>query len=177
LWPAAGLPVAAWGQNAELASLRVQREDGEMRLDFATRLTLPRPVEDALRRGVPLYFVAEAALYRPRWYWRDERVARVRRTWRLAYQPLTSAWRVSLGALSQTFATLSEALVAISAAGGWRLADLSSLDQTADHYLQFRYALDTSRLPSPLQISLGGQADWVVQVERDFPVPAERTSP
>lgn len=177
MWLAAGLPATAWGQNAELATLRVLREDGEMRLDFTTRLTLPRPVEDALRRGVPLYFVAEAALYRPRWYWRDDRVARVRRTWRLAYQPLTSAWRVSLGALSQTFATLSEALVAISAAGDWRLVELSALDQTADHYLRFRYELDTSRLPSPLQISLGGQADWVVQLERDFPVPAERKSP
>jgi hypothetical protein len=40
-------------------------------LEFAARLELPRAVEDALQRGVPLYFVAEAQLLRSRWYWRD----------------------------------------------------------------------------------------------------------
>jgi hypothetical protein len=173
-WLAAGLSAPARAAAAELTALSVQRQEGELRLDFAVRLTLPAPVEDALRRGVPLYFVAEATLFRPRWYWRDERLARVRRTWRLTYQPLTSVWRVSLGALSQTFASLAEALAAISAAGGWRLVELSALPADEAFTLRFRYELDTSQLPSPMQISLGGQADWELGLERDLPVPAGR---
>jgi hypothetical protein len=177
LWLAVAWPGGARAQNVELSVLKVERDDGALRLDFAIRLNLPRAVDDTLHRGVPLYFVAEAALYRPRWYWRDERVARVRRTWRLAYQPLTSAWRVSLGALSQTYASLSEALAALSAAGGWQVADLSALPEGEPLYLRFSYELDTSQLPSPMQISLGGQADWVLRLERELPVPARGAGP
>jgi len=174
---AAGLSTPAWAQAAELTALSVRREDGEMRLDFAVRLNLPPQVEDALRLGVPLYFVAEASLYRPRWYWRDERLARVRRTWRLSFQPLTSSWRVSLGALSQTFASLSEAVATISAAAGWRLADLSALPAGEAFTLQFLYELDTAQLPSPMQIGLGSRADWELRVERELPVSATGTTP
>jgi hypothetical protein len=92
-------------------------------IEFAARLNLPRAVEDALQRGVPVYFVAEAQLLRSRWYWRDERVARVQRTWRVVYQPLTGTWRVGLGGLNQNHATLAEALAAASRSAGWKLAE------------------------------------------------------
>jgi hypothetical protein len=85
--------------------VRTSRGEGTLDLEFAVRLSLPRAVEDALHRGVPVYFVAEAQLLRNRWYWRDERVARVQRTWRVAYQPLTGNWRVGLGGLNQTHAS------------------------------------------------------------------------
>ena len=44
-----------------------------------------------LLRGVPLYFVWQADVYRKRWYWTDKRVASAVRTLRLAYQPLAEA--------------------------------------------------------------------------------------
>ncbi|MFN9953415.1 MAG: DUF4390 domain-containing protein, partial [bacterium] len=75
--------------GVEVQTLRLRREDGNVLLDFDLRVHLPAAVEDALSRGVPLYFQATAALFRPRWYWRDPRVARVERQWRLSYQPLT----------------------------------------------------------------------------------------
>ena len=80
---------AAHPQTVELQALQLSRGDGALLLDFAARVALPRAVEEALQRGVPVYFVAQATLWRNRWYWRDERIARVTRTWRLAYQPLT----------------------------------------------------------------------------------------
>lgn len=155
----------AQAQGVELAQLQTTRADGALNLDFVARVTLPRAVEDALQRGVPIYFVAEAQLLRNRWYWRDERVARVSRSWRLAYQPLTGAWRVSLGGLNQTFPSLAEALVNVSRSGGWKLADLSQLDEKG-YYLEFSYRLDSSQLPGPMQFGLGGQGDWAVGVSR-----------
>lgn len=170
-WLASGGPRAAAAQSAELLTLALRRDDGVLMLDFATRLDLPRAVEDALQRGVPVYFVAEATLYRRRWYWRDDRVARARRTWRLAFQPLTATWRVGLGALTQTYDTLNEALASLSAAGRWRIADLAELDPDSRHYVDFSYRLDTTQLPSPMQISLTGQTDWLLRVERELAVP------
>lgn len=178
---AAGLLLACWlwlapppvqAQGVELASLSVKREEGALTLEFSARVTLPRAVEDALARGVPLYFVADATLLRSRWYWRDERVAHVARSWRVAYQPLTGSWRVGLGALNQSYATLAEALAAASSSSGWKLADLAALGTDKGYYVEFDYRLDTSQLPGPMQFGLGGlggqggPSDWTVRVER-----------
>jgi len=160
---------AARGQGVELAALQTHREDGALTLDFAARVTLPTAVEDAMQRGVPIYFAAEARLLRSRWYWRDERVARVSRVWRVAYQPLTNTWRVGLGGLHQTHETLAEALNAVSRSAGWKLAELSQLDPDSRYYVEFSYRLDTSQLPGPMQFGLGGlggQGDWAVGVTR-----------
>ena len=46
------------------------------------------------------------------------------------------------------------------------MAELSQLDADSSHYLEFSYRLDTSQLPSPLQIGLGGQGEWALGVER-----------
>jgi hypothetical protein len=146
--------------------LELQRQDGELTLDFDAHLALPRSLEDAMQRGVPVYFVADATLYRSRWYWRDERVARVQRSWRVAYQPLTSTWRVGFGGFNQSFQTLSEALAVVSRSSRWKLAELSQLDPDSKYYLDFSYRLDNSQLPSPLQLGLGGQGDWALSVER-----------
>jgi len=160
------LPGLARAQGVELAHLEVQRQDGELTLDFEARLTLPRGVEDAMQRGVPVYFVADAALYRVRWYWRDERVARVQRSWRVAYQPLTSTWRVGFGGFNQSFQSLGEALAVVSRSSRWKVAELSQLDPDSKYYLEFSYRLDNSQLPSPMQLGLGGQAEWVLGIER-----------
>jgi hypothetical protein len=153
-------------KGVELSSLRTSRADGELSLDFSANVSLPRAVEEALSRGVPVYFLAQATLWRKRWYWRDERVVRVSRQWRVAFQPLTGAWRVGLGGLNQTHATLSEALATASRSAGWKLADLSQIDPDKTYYLEFEYRLDTAQLPSPMQFGLVTQGDWAVGASR-----------
>ncbi|ODU56005.1 MAG: hypothetical protein ABT02_21260 [Comamonadaceae bacterium SCN 68-20] len=157
-------PVRA--QGVELSQLKVTREDGALTVDFAARVILPRAVEDAMQRGVPVYFVAEARLMRHRWYWRDERVARIERQWRVAYQPLTATWRVGLGGFNQSYPTLSDAMATVTRSAGWKLAELSALDPDSSYYVEFSYRLDNSQLPSPMQLGLGGQAEWTVGIDR-----------
>ena len=115
------------------------------------------------------FVVAEAEVFRPRWYWRDERVARVSRSWRLSYQPLTSAWRVSLGVFSQSYPSLDEALSTITRIAHWRIAD-SGVEPKGKYYVEFSFKLDASQLPRPMQLDLGAQADWHLGVERTLPV-------
>jgi hypothetical protein len=160
---------AAQAQGVELVTLQTTKAEGGMNLEFVARVSLPKSVEQALERGVPVHFVAEATLLRSRWYWRDERVARVSRSWRLAHQPLTGAWRVSLGGLSQTYGSMAEGLAAVSRST-WRLAEQSQLDSGAGYYLEFSYRLDSSQLPGPMQFGLGGQGDWAVGVSRTLRV-------
>ncbi len=162
---ACALPRAA-AQGVELSSLQALRAEGAMTLDYHARITLTAAVEDALKRGVPLYFSAQAAVYRGRWYWRDERVARVSRQWRLSYQPLTASWRVSLGGLAQNFPTLADALAPLSRVSGWRLVEAERLEPGERYYLEFSFQLDKSQLPQPMQIDLG--TDWKLGIERSL---------
>jgi hypothetical protein len=58
---------------------------------------LPHVVEDALLKGVPVFFVAQVAVLRERWYWKDrKRIAAVRRQFRLSFHPLTQRWRLNI---------------------------------------------------------------------------------
>lgn len=165
LWLAA-VAGPAQAQQVELALLRAERVDGAASLSFAVRPQLSAAVEDALRRGVPVYFEAEARVLRPRWYWRDERIATATRTWRLSYQPLTGRWRVGLGALSQSHDTLAEALAAISSATRWRVAEADDLEAGQSYEIIFSWRLDASQLPRPMQLDPGGQAGWQMGIER-----------
>jgi len=172
LWGLAGLALAvpvALAQGVEVLDLRPRRDDAALSLDYQLRVSLPAAVEDAAVRGVPIYFSAQATLWRTRWYWRDERVARVQRDWRVSYQPLTSAWRVSQGGIGQSFASLAEVLAAITGSSGWRLVDARELDPESRYLIEFNWRLDTTQLPRPMQFGLtglGGAGDWSVGVER-----------
>lgn len=166
LWMALVTPRAqAQVPATELTSLEFTRDDG-LQMAFAVQFELPRAVEEALQKGVPLYFVAQAEVYRSRWYWRDKRVAQAERTWRLAFQPLSRKYRVSFGGLNQSFDSLADAMVALRRVTAWKVAEAAALEPGASHYVEFSYRLDTSLLPRPLQIGLGGQADWNLQVEK-----------
>jgi len=150
----------------ELESFDLVRGEDGLMLGFSAQFELPRSVEDALLKGVPVYFVAEAEVYRDRWYWRDKLVSSATRTWRLAYQPLTRKYRVTFGGLHQSYDNLFDALASLRRVVSWRLADAAQIEDDGHHYIEFSYRLDTSQLPRPMQIGIGGQADWALRVER-----------
>jgi hypothetical protein len=164
LWLACAGPARA--QGIDLSTFELTRADGALLLDFVARPTLGKTVEDALQRGVPVYFVAQATLYRSRWYWRDERVARVSRTWRLSYQPLTNSWRLGFGTLSQSYPSAEEALNMAARASRWKIADADQFEPGEHYYVEFSYRLDNNQLPRPMQLDLAAQADWQLSVER-----------
>jgi hypothetical protein len=168
LWLAAA---PAQAGPLELARLDVQNTEQGVLVDFDTRFELPPGVEEALKKGVALHFVAEATVYRERWYWRDRQVAKAQRTWRIVYQPLTLSYRVSLlGGLGQSFPSLGEALRAVQRASQWRIADGLSPDDDRRFYVEFSYQLDREALPRPLQLGVGSLPEWDLQVARTVPL-------
>jgi hypothetical protein len=175
VWALSPAQAQAQSPPVEVVGLSATRSAEAVSLDYQLRVLLPPPVEDAARRGVPLYFLATATLWKPRWYWRDERIARVRREWRLTFQPLTSTWRVSQGGLGQSHATLAEAMAMFTRSTGWRIADAALADADGKQYVEFEWVLDTSQLPRPLQIGVtgvGAGSDWVLGVERTMKLEA-----
>lgn len=156
---------AAQAEAIALDSFELARTEEGLMLNFSARFELSRAVDDALQKGVPLFFVAQADVFRDRWYWRDKSVNSVTRTWRLAYQPLTRKYRVTFGGLNQHFDSLVDALAAVSRTVNWKLADASQIDD-GRHYVEFSYQLDTTQMPRPMQIGIGGQPEWALRIER-----------
>ena len=161
-----GLMPQLQAAEPELSSFELQQGEEGVLLSYAVNIDLSRGVDDALSKAVPLFFVAEAEVFRERWYWRDQRIAHAVRTWRIVYQPLTSTYRVTFAGRSQNYATREEAFAAISRGARWKIAEPAQIEDGSHHYLEFTYRLDTSLLPRPMQIGIGGQADWALAVQR-----------
>ena len=166
-------------RSAELTQLSVERADDGVYLSAVVRFELPAPVEDALVKGIPMFFVVEADVYQSRWYWTDRRVASATRTIRLAYQPLTRRWRVNIvsglinssaglrATLNQNYDSLPEAMSAVQRLSRWRIADNADIEGDTLHKMEFSFNLDLSQLPRPFQIGVLGQKDWAVSVQRN----------
>lgn len=165
-WGAAWAPVMAVAASAELAAFAVQRNEDGVSIDYSVNFDLPRGAEEALNKAVPLYFVAEAEVFRDRWYWRDKRIASASRVWRIVYQPLTANYRVTFGGLSQSYPNRAEAFAVIRRGANWKVAEASQIEEGSRHYVEFSFRLDTSLLPRPMQIGIGTQPDWALSVER-----------
>lgn len=157
---------AAWAGTAELSAFEIVHNDDGVVLNYSVEFDLPRGAEEALNKAVPLYFVAEAEVFRDRWYWRDKRIASATRVWRIVYQPLTSNYRVTFGGLSQSYATRIEAFAAMRRAVNWKIADPGQIEEGSRHYVEFNFRLDTSLLPRPMQMGIGNASDWSLSVER-----------
>ena len=175
--PAARAAGAANAATAQLTQLRTQSAEDGIYLSANVDFELPNVVEDALLKGIPLFFVLEVEILRDRWYWTDLRVAAASRTIRLAYQPLTRRWRVNIGSglvgsasslratFNQNYETLAEALSAVQRVARWKVAELADIRPGADHSLVFSFKLDLSQLPRPFQIGVAGQRDWTIAIE------------
>lgn len=159
----------------------VQHTADGVLLSARSPFTLTPALEEALYKGVPLHFVWDSALLRRRWYWRDKAVLRAARTVRLAYQPLTRRWRVSVtdglpnsgtaSALHQNFDSLADAWPSVSRIAGWKLADAGRLAQDDDYRVQVGFRLEVTALPGPLQIGLLPTQDWGLALSQSLLLP------
>jgi hypothetical protein len=163
----------------QLDELQVQRLEDGYYVNASMQMEWPAAVEDALAKGVPLYFVARVEVLRERWYWYDREVARQERHMRLSYQPLTRRWRLLVSSqpigntglgvsLGQSFDSASEAMSAMTRIHRWKVAELNQAEMDGRHRLEFSFRLDLTQLPRPLQLGVLGESDWNLGVSRSF---------
>ena len=145
------------------ADLRV--EDGEVLLSAQFDVALTPALEQALSKGIPLYFLVEFQLTRPRWYWVDEKVAEWSITHRLSYTELTRQYRVSSGPLSQPFESLDDVLRFVGRVSSRPVARADALAKGARYEAALRMRLDASQLPKPFQLNALASHEWQLASE------------
>jgi hypothetical protein len=131
--------------------------DAQFDIDFSQRL------EEAVNRGVPLYFVVEFEISRPRWYWFDEKPIQASQVYKITYTPLLRQYRVSVGTFYQNFTRFEEVARALSRLRGWHIADKGAFRKDQVYQAALRMRLDTAQLPKPFQLNAIASRDWTLE--------------
>ena len=154
--------ISASAEGIKIKSLELERVENDWLLNAAFQIELSPGLEDAVQKGVVLYFQTEFELTRSRWYWFEEKPAFAQRQTRLSYQPLTQQYRISSEGFTFSAKTISEALQAAGTIGGWRVIDNGQLDASKSYTAGLRMTLDLSKLPKPFQVNALNNRDWNV---------------
>jgi hypothetical protein len=152
----------ASAEGVKIKSFELERIEGEWLLNASFQIELAPGLEDAVQKGVVLYFQTEFELTRGRWYWFEEKAVLAQRQTRLSYQPLTQQFRIASEGFTFTAPTISEALQAVGSIGGWAVIDNAQIDQNKSYAAAFRMVLDLSKLPKPFQVNALNNRNWSV---------------
>ncbi len=156
------MPPAAVADEIDVTRATLENGDEGFTLSADFELELSGRLEDALSKGVPLHFLFEFECTRPRWYWIDERLVVARQTMRLSFHALTRTYRLSSGTLTQSFATLAEAMRTLTRVRGWLVIERDRLRADTPYLAAVRMRLDTAQLPKPFQVSALANREWTL---------------
>jgi len=140
------------------AELRV--EEGEVLLNAEFEFSLNPTLEEALNRGIPLYFVLEAEIARPRWYWLDDKVLATSTTWRVSFSPLSRQYRVSSGLMALSLDSLEEVERLIARVTSRPIARAADFQRGVRYEAAVRLRLDVNQLPKPFQVDALASREW-----------------
>lgn len=150
-----------YAADVEVKAAQIEAGEEGYRLAASFDFELNRGLDDALHRGIPLYFTTDVDITRPRWYWFDETTLSASQTVRLSYNVLTRRYHVAIGGnLHQGFAYLDDALSVIRRPGRWLVAEKGALKPGATYVAAFRMRLDVAQLPKPFQVNALNRSDW-----------------
>ena len=140
------------------AQLRVEEDEVLLSADFDFALT--PALEQALDKGIPLYFTIELELSRRRPLWFPEKVAEWSITYRVSYSSLTRQYRVSSGPLGQAFDSLDDVQRFIGHVASRPVARADELTKGVRYEVALREKLDVNQLPKPFQVNALASREW-----------------
>ena len=147
-------------RGALITSAKLEGTEDGYQVDADIQLALTATLQEAVRKGVPLYFVVEFELQRGRWYWLDQTVTSASRERRISYAPLTDQYRISFSGISQNVTSFEDVRRALSRVRSWTVVDKGKLKAGEKYDAALRFRLDTSQLPKPFQLSALASSEW-----------------
>ncbi|MBI3229181.1 MAG: DUF4390 domain-containing protein [Burkholderiales bacterium] len=154
-------------EGIEIKEAHIESAEDGYKLAATFDLELNRGLEDAVTRGIPLYFTTEIELTRPRWYWLDEKTLRSTHTLRLSYNVLTRKYIISFaGGVQQTFNSLEEALFLVRRPSRWLIGGRGALKAGEVYNVSMRMALNLEYMSKPFQVNAINNSDWRLSSDR-----------
>ena len=157
------LPVPALADGIAVRNAEVQLVEDGWQVDAQFDMQFNARLEEAVNRGVPLYFIVEFEISRPRWYWFDEKPIQASQVYKISYTPLLRQYRLSMGNMYQNFTRFEEVTRVLSRLRGWHVADKGAFKKDQVYQAALRMRLDTAQLPKPFQLSAIASRDWTLE--------------
>lgn len=183
------LAASAQAEGISVSRVEVRQGDEGYQLAASYDVELNVTLQQALSRGIPLYFVGEFSLTRPRWNWVDKMHQAVSRgmaryiwgdassvthwswldkeiyageqTIKFSYNVLTRQYRISRGPLFQNFASFEDALNILSRQSS-AVIPQDVLEEEDEYIAATRLRLDIVQLPNLLQVNALTDNDWTL---------------
>ena len=143
-------------KNAEINS---QFEAYFLNADFD--LSFNDDLDEAIRKGIPVNFIIEFELKKPRKYWFDEEVAKKTKEILLTYHALSKQFILSESENHLiAFDNLTQAKNELKRIKNWRIFDKSQIDDTDKYSAYLQVKLDQTKLPKQLQADITSNQEW-----------------
>jgi len=159
-WLLAPLTARADSILVKAAELRAEEDAWYLSAEF--EFAINPTLDEALQKGIPLYFLLEFEVVRPRWYWLDEKVLSQTTQYRVSYNALTRQYRVASGLLTQAPQSLEEVERLLSRVTSRAVAGRDQLVGGDRYVAGVRLRLDVNQLPKPFQVNALAAREWTL---------------
>ncbi|MEY3067936.1 MAG: hypothetical protein RLZZ497_735 [Pseudomonadota bacterium] len=163
LWMALFFPSSIVAADNSLiiktAEINSQFEAYFLNADFD--LSFNDDLDEAIRKGIPINFVIEFELKKPRKYWFDEEVAKKTKEILLSYHALSKQFILAESENRLiAFDNLTQAKNELKRIKNWRIFDKSQIDDTEKYSAYLLVKLDQTKLPKQLQADITSNQEW-----------------
>jgi Domain of unknown function (DUF4390) len=156
---------SVWAEGAAIRNAKLEATEDGYQLNADIDVQLTPAMQEALRKGMPLYFAVDFELTKGRWYWFDQGIASASRDRRVVYAPLTDQYRVTVAGFSQNVSTIEEVQRILSRVRSWVVLDKGRLKLGERYEAAVRFRLDNAQLPKPFQLNVLASRDWSLSSE------------
>ena len=163
-WIGLSTPLFAAGEGIQIKTAELKQVDDVYYLDAQLNVTLSPLLEEAIIKGVSLYFTTDFVFTQPRWYWWNDDLVHITRITRLSYNALLRQYLVSgVNIHARSVDKLQDALLLLGEIDNWPIIARDRLSKHELYQATLSMRLDTSQLPKPLQINAIATGKWELE--------------
>lgn len=140
------------------ADLKAAADVYELNADL--EISLGETIEEAINKGVPVEFVYEFKLVRPRSFWFDKMVAEATTRITVSYHALSRQYLVNQGDRQTSHEILREAMIELVQLYDWKVFDQSLIEPGGTYKAILSMHLDEGQLPKAIQVDAIRSKDW-----------------
>ena len=141
------------------AEINSQFEAYFLNADFD--LSFNDDLDEAIKKGIPVNFIIEFELKKPRKYWFEEEVTKKTKEILLTYHALSKQFTLTESENRLiAFDNLTQAKNELKKIKNWRIFDKSQIDDTEKYSAYLQVKLDQTKLPKQLQVDITSNQEW-----------------
>ncbi len=141
------------------AEINSQFEAYFLNADFD--LSFNDDLDEAIKKGIPVNFIIEFELKKPRKYWFEEEVTKKTKEILLTYHALSKQFTLTESENRLiAFDNLTQAKNELKKIKNWRIFDKSQIDDTEKYLAYLQVKLDQTKLPKQLQADITSNQEW-----------------